>query len=87
MTDGSAGGALFRVRAILIDDARRVLRRAWSVRLMVAAAALSGLEVAISAVQALQVALPIAPGIFAGLAGLVSVAAFVARFIAQKKEE
>ena len=47
MTDASFGTALSRLRLLLIDDWHRVLRRAWSVRLMLLAAVLSGLEVAL----------------------------------------
>lgn len=62
----------------LIDDWRWVLRRAWSMRLAVLAACLSASEVAI---QILAPAFP--TGRFAALAGLVSLAAAVARLIQQ----
>lgn len=70
----------------LIDDACWVLNRAWSVRLLAIAALLSGLEVAIQVVLALSIPVPIKPGIFAALAGLTTVAALIARFIAQAKD-
>jgi len=60
----------------LVENWRDVLRRAYSVRLMLLAAALSGLEVAGS--------LPIPAGAFAALSFLTVAAAFVARFVAQK---
>lgn len=67
-------------------DWRRVLRHAWSVRLMILAALLSGAEVAISVVTAFEIIPPFLPaGLFAALAGLVTVAAFVARVLAQKE--
>lgn len=63
-------------------DWKTILRHAWSVRLMILAALLSGLEVALPLVNGL---LPIRPGIFALLSGLVVAGAFVARFVVQKK--
>lgn len=72
----------------LIDDAAFVLRRAWSVRLMVLAAALSGAEVCFQVATALNWLPPFVPaGAFAAAAGLTSAAAFVARFVAQKRPE
>ena len=70
----------------LVDDARFVLRRAWSVRLIVLSAALSGLEVTIQVAIAFEIHPPIPAGTFAALAGLVTVAAGIARFIAQQRE-
>lgn len=69
----------------LVDNWHLVLRYAWSVRLIVLAAILSGVEVAITIMVAYQVQVPIPAGVFAGLGGLASMAAFVARFVAQKK--
>jgi hypothetical protein len=88
MPNNSVRDGAYRLvaRIPVIDDWRRVLRRAWSVRLIVLAAALSGLEAAIGVVSALSIPPPIPPGVFASLAGLVSAAALVARFIAQKKD-
>lgn len=60
---------------------RAVLGRAWSVRLMLLAALLSGLEVAL---PLLQDFFPLDPGVFALLSFTVTVAAFVARFLPQK---
>lgn len=65
------------------EDWEWVLKRAWSVKLIVLAAVLSGIEVMLAVLSAYQVALPIAPGTFAALSGFVTIAAFVARFIAQ----
>lgn len=57
-----------------------VLRYAWSLRLMALAAVLSAVEVAI---PYLDDVLPLPPGIFALLAGLVTLGAMAARFVAQ----
>jgi hypothetical protein len=84
MTEPSSGGAPARLQ--LIDDWHRVLKRAWSVRLIVLAMVLSGIEAGFSVMQALQIPPPMPAGIFAVLAGLVSAAALGARFIAQKKD-
>ncbi|RYE43597.1 MAG: hypothetical protein EOP24_27620 [Hyphomicrobiales bacterium] len=62
-----------------IADWRRVLKHAWSVRLMIVAALLSGAEAALPFLD-----LPIPAGLFAILTLLVTVAAFVARFIVQR---
>lgn len=66
---------------ILVPEWRKVLRRAWSVRLMLAAALLSGVEIALPLLDGY---LPIAPGIFAALSALTTAAAFIARIVAQK---
>jgi hypothetical protein len=58
-----------------------VLRRAWSIRLIVIAGLLSGIEVALPLAGD---ALPLPTGLFAGLSLLVTAAAFVARIVAQK---
>lgn len=64
----------------LIPEWRLVLKRAWSIRLIAAAGALSGLEVALPFVEPF-VAIP--PGMFAALAAATTAAAFVARVLAQ----
>lgn len=61
---------------------RATLRHAWSVRLIVLAASLSGLEVALPFLDGF---LPIPAGVFAGLSALTTAAAFVARLVAQSK--
>jgi polyferredoxin len=63
----------------LIWNWREILRRAWSIRLMLLAALLSGVEVAL---PFFMDSMP--RGIFAGLSFLVVASAFVARLIAQK---
>lgn len=65
----------------LVTNWRAVLRRAWSVRLTLLAALLSGIEVALPLVGD---RLPVPPGIFAGLSFIITAGAFVARFVAQK---
>ena len=63
----------------LIADWRQVLKRAWSVRLIIAAGLLSGAEVALPLLP-----LPIPAGIFAALSAVTTAAAFIARLLAQK---
>ncbi|PSH68629.1 hypothetical protein CU102_12790 [Phyllobacterium brassicacearum] len=60
---------------------RAVLRKAWSIRLMLLAGLLSGAEVALPLLDGV---LPIPPGIFAGLTFFTVGAAFVARLVVQK---
>ncbi len=64
----------------LIDDWRRVLRRAWSIRLTLLSAALGGVELAL---PLFSDALP--RGAFAALSVAVAVAAAGARLVAQDK--
>lgn len=66
---------------MLIPDAGVVLRKAWSVRLMLAAGVFSALEVAVPLMDGY---VDIPRGAFAVLAGLSSAAGFIARFIAQQ---
>jgi hypothetical protein len=65
----------------LVTNWRAVLQRAWSVRLILLAGLLSGIEVALPLVGDV---LPIRPGVFAGLTLFTTAAAFVARLTAQK---
>lgn len=62
----------------LIDDARGVLLKAWSVRLILLAGMLSGLE---AALPALTDYFP--PKSFAILSAVLSAAALIARVVAQ----
>lgn len=66
----------------LVSDWRRVLKRAWSIRLLVLAGILSGLEVIFS-LPDIADRLDWPQGIFAALSGLTTAAAFVARLVAQ----
>ena len=65
----------------LLDNAGEILRRAWSVRLVVLAATLSAISVFLSLVDARLLGLD--PITFAALSALASLAAFVARFLVQ----
>lgn len=65
----------------LVANWRHVLRKAWSVRLILLAGVLTGIEVAL---PLLGDAYPIPTGIFASLSFLVTMAAFVMRLVSQK---
>lgn len=75
-----------RANLRVLDDWKWVLTRAWSIRLLALAASLSGLEVAIQVMIVWQIKPPIPAGVFAALSGLVTVAAFIARFCAQEHD-
>jgi hypothetical protein len=62
-------------------DWRRVLRHAWSIRLIILAGILSGGEIALPLID--QV-VDIPRGVFAGLSFVATAAAFVARLVAQQ---
>jgi hypothetical protein len=64
----------------LVGNWRRVLARAWSVRLMILAALLSGAEVALPLIEGV---FPLDRGVFAVLSFLATAGAFVARLVAQ----
>lgn len=64
----------------LVPHWRRVLKRAWSIRLMALAFLFSALEIVLPAFDGV---LPIPPRLFALLSGLVVGAAFVSRLVAQ----
>lgn len=64
----------------LLPDARRLLARAWSVRLALLSAVLSAAEVVTSYVAPAQPS-----GKFAAFAGVLSLAAAVARLVAQPR--
>lgn len=63
------------------SDAKKILTRAWSIRIIALAALLSGAEVLLSLLDADVLGLP--RGAFAALAGIVSALAIPARLIAQ----
>ncbi len=65
---------------MLVSDWRRLIRRAWSVRLAILSAVLSAVELALPFVAPAQPS-----GWFAGAALLVSLAAAAARIVAQPK--
>ena len=64
----------------LLDNWKDILRKAWSIRLLVMAAVLSGAEVALPFFSE-----DIPRGVFAALSSLVVGGAFVARLVAQKE--
>lgn len=64
----------------LKDDWRIILKRAWSIRLIILSGTLTGLEVAL---PLFSDAVP--RGVFAGLSALTSIAALGARVVTQKK--
>ncbi len=67
--------------AILVHNWRDLIKHAWSLRLIVIAALLSGAEIAL---PFLTEFLPIPHGVFAGLSFITVAAAFIARLLAQK---
>ncbi len=72
------------LRWVVVDDWRRVLRRAWSIRLALLSAALSGAEFALPMLPDSWVEL-IGRGRFAAGAFALSLAAGVARIVAQPR--
>lgn len=66
----------------LVHDWRDILRRAWSVRLIVVAVILSGAEVYFSFTGGID---GVPAGVFAAASGVTSGLAFVARLMAQKE--
>ena len=63
----------------LIDDWKKILKKAWSVRLLVIAGLLTGVEIIL---PLLVDSFP--RGLFAALSFVFTAAAFVARIVAQK---
>lgn len=68
----------------LLDNWREVFRKAWSIKFMLLAGLLSGVEVMMSILQPSNT-LP--PGVFAALAGVVTSLALVARLMAQNEAD
>ncbi len=66
---------------ILSSDWKTILKKAWSIRLMAVASALSGVEIAMPMLDGV---LDMPRGMFAGLSGIVTAAAFVSRLVAQR---
>jgi len=71
------------MRFELIEDWRRVLKRAWSIRLILLAGLLSGAEVLIPIFTDDP---PLPRGVFGALSFFVTAGAFIARILAQKDE-
>lgn len=68
-------------RWTLVSNWKRVLKHAWSIRLILLAGLLSGAEIALPLLQAV---LPVPAGVFAGLSFAATAGAFVARLVAQE---
>lgn len=69
-----------------IENWRAVLTKAWSMRLIILAALLSGFEVALPIMrEAIEPLGLIPPGVFAGLSFVATAAAGIARLVAQPK--
>lgn len=71
----------------LINDWKWVVTYAWSVRLIIVAALLSGLEVVLSVLTAMSVNPGVPAGVFAAFSGVVTFAALIARFVVQRRTE
>jgi len=67
----------------LHDDWPWIIRRAWSIRLILMAGLLSGLEAAMAWVTPGLLGIP--QGAFAALSGAVTMAALVARVVMQRR--
>ena len=65
----------------LLSNWRAVLRHAWSVRLMILAALFSGAEIAWPFLEGF---VPVPRATFGVISGLLTMAALIARFVAQK---
>lgn len=65
----------------LLSNWRAVLSRAWSVRLIIIAALLSGVEVALPMLEGI---LAVPAGVFAALSGVVAASALLSRVVAQE---
>ena len=65
----------------LVWNWERVLRHAWSIRLIVAAGLLSGAEIALPLIRE---AIDVPAGLFAGLSFAATAGAFIARLVAQE---
>ncbi|KPH80535.1 hypothetical protein [Bosea vaviloviae] len=68
-------------RWTLVANWKRVLKHAWSIRLIILAGLLSGAEIALPLLDGL---LPVPKGVFAGLSFVATAGAFVARLVAQE---
>jgi len=66
---------------MLIPNWRDVIKKAWSMRLMLLAGLLSGAEITLPLLDGI---LPIPPGVFAALTFITVGAALVARLVAQQ---
>ena len=71
---------------MLLPDWKDILKKAWSVRLLIVAGVLSGVEVALQILEP-TAAVTMPKGVFAALSGLVTAGALFARVIAQNGVE
>ncbi|MDX3805143.1 MAG: hypothetical protein QHC89_01815 [Bosea sp. (in: a-proteobacteria)] len=65
----------------LVWNWKRVLKHAWSIRLIVLAGVLSGAEIALPLIRE---AIDVPAGVFAGLSFAATAGAFIARLVAQE---
>ncbi len=70
----------------LLPDWKAVVTKAWSVKFMVLAALLSGVEVVLQILEP-SVSATMPKGLFAALAGLTTAGALVARVLAQNEAD
>lgn len=68
----------------LVENWRSILKRAWSIRLLIVAGALSGIEALLSILNGMGSLPFIVHVAFVALTPLVIMAAFVARLVAQR---
>jgi hypothetical protein len=68
----------------LVENWRSIVKRAWSIRLLIVAGALSGIEALLSILNGTDILPPIVRIALVALTPLVIMAAFVARLVAQK---
>lgn len=66
---------------IFVEDWKAILKKAWSVKFNIAAALFGAAEVVVALVKPAS----IPNGVFAGIAATVSIAANIARVMAQKE--
>lgn len=70
----------------LLPDWKAIVTKAWSVKFMVLAALLSGVEVVLQILEP-SVSATMPKGLFAALAGLTTAGALVARVLAQNEAD
>ena len=68
----------------LLPDWRRIAKKAWSARLMYAAALLSGLE-SVAAIAGESIAKQFPVGLYAAMVGVITGLAILSRFVVQKE--
>jgi len=68
----------------LLPDWKQIAKKAWSARLMYAAAFFSGLE-SVAAIAGESIAKQFPVGLYAAMVGVITGLAILARFVAQKE--